>query len=96
MVLHAGVFDEQRRPVPNLDRSAFAVFENGIPQPITSFRRQDVPVAMGIVVDNSGSMRDKREQVNQAVINLVRAGNPQDEIFLVNFGEALPRSGLYL
>ncbi len=51
---------------------------------------------MGIVVDNSGSMRDKREQVNQAVINLVRAGNPQDEIFLVNFGEALPRSGLYL
>jgi Ca-activated chloride channel homolog len=87
VVLHATVFDEQRHLVPGLDRSAFAVFENGMPQPITSFRREDVPVAMGIVVDNSGSMRDKRDQVNQAVVNLIRASNPQDEIFVVNFSQ---------
>jgi Ca-activated chloride channel homolog len=44
-------------------------------------------VAIGIVVDNSGSMQDKREKVNQAVLNLIRASNPQDQIFVVNFGE---------
>ena len=42
---------------------------------------------MGIVIDNSGSMRDKRDKVNQAVLNLIRASNPQDEIFVVNFSQ---------
>jgi len=87
VILHATVFDEQQRLVPGLDRDAFTVFENGVPQPITSFRRQDVPVAMGIVVDNSGSMREKRDEVNRAVLNLIRASNPQDEIFVVNFSQ---------
>jgi VWFA-related protein len=44
-------------------------------------------VAIGIVIDNSGSMRDQRDKVNQAVLNLIRASNPQDEIFVVNFGQ---------
>jgi Ca-activated chloride channel homolog len=87
VVLHATVLDQQRRPVPNLEKTAFSVFEGGVPQTVTSFRREDVPVAMGIVVDNSGSMRDKREKVNQAVLNLIRASNPQDEIFVVNFSQ---------
>src|ERR1700716_717478 len=87
VVLHATVLDEQRHLVPSLDRSAFTVFESGVPQTITSFRREDVPVAMGIVVDNSGSMRDKRDRVNQAVLNLIRASNSQDEIFVVNFSQ---------
>jgi Ca-activated chloride channel homolog len=87
VVLHATVVDEQGRLVTGLDRSAFTVFERGVPQTITSFRREDIPVAIGIVVDNSGSMRDKREKVNQAVLNLIRASNPQDEIFVVNFSE---------
>jgi Ca-activated chloride channel family protein len=87
VVLHATVLDEQRHLVPYLDKSAFTVFESGVSQTITSFRREDVPVAMGIVVDNSGSMRDKREKVNQAVLNLVRASNSQDEIFVVNFSQ---------
>lgn len=87
VVLHATVYDEQQHLVPGLERSAFTVFDNGTPQPITSFRREDVPVAMGIVVDNSGSMRDKRDKVNQAVVNLIRASNPRDEIFVVNFSQ---------
>ena len=85
VVLHATVVDPQRRLETHLDRGAFAVFEDGRPQTITSFRREDVPVAIGIVVDNSGSMRDKRAQVNQAVVNLIRASNPKDEVFVVNF-----------
>lgn len=44
-----------------------------------------MPVSIGIVIDNSSAMRDKREQVNQAVLHLIRASNPQDEIFGVNF-----------
>jgi len=85
VILHATVVDERRRLVTNLDRTAFSVFEDSVPQKITSFHREDVPVAMGIVVDNSGSMREKRDKVNQAVLNLIRASHPKDEIFVVNF-----------
>jgi VWFA-related protein len=87
VVLHATVYDEERRLVTGLDKSAFTVLENGAMQPITSFRQEDVPVAIGIVVDNSGSMREKREQINQAVLNLIRASNSQDQIFVVNFSQ---------
>jgi len=87
VVLHATVVDAQQHLVPNLDRSAFAVLENGSAQTITSFRREDVPVAIGIVIDNSGSMLDKREAVSQAVLNLIKASNPQDEVFVVNFSD---------
>jgi Ca-activated chloride channel homolog len=87
VVLHATVTDEHNHLVPSLPQSAFAVYENGVPETITAFRKEDVPVAMGIVVDNSGSMRDKRDKINQAVLNLIRASNPGDEIFVVNFSE---------
>ncbi|HUA14204.1 MAG TPA: VWA domain-containing protein [Verrucomicrobiae bacterium] len=87
VVLHATVVDAQGHLVPNLDRNAFTIFQNGILQKITSFRQEDVPVEIGIVVDNSGSMRDKRRKVDEAVLNLIRASNPQDESFVVNFGQ---------
>lgn len=87
VVLHATVVDDQQRLVTGLDRSAFSVSERGVPQTITSFRREDVPVAIGIVVDNSGSMRDKREKISQAVVNLIRSSNPQDRVFVVNFSQ---------
>jgi hypothetical protein len=79
VVLHATVLDEQRHLVPALDKSAFTVYQDGLPQTITSFRREDVPVAIGVVVDNSGSMRDKRDKVNQAVMNLILRGEFQPE-----------------
>lgn len=87
VVLHATVVDEAGRLVTGLDRSAFSIYVNSVPEPITSFRSEDVPVALGIVVDNSGSMRDKREKVNQAVLNFIRASNSQDEVFVVNFSQ---------
>ena len=85
VILHATVYDEHDRMVTDLSKSAFQVFEDGVPQKITSFRREDIPVAVGIVIDNSGSMRDKRPAVNQAALNFVRSSNPQDEVFVVNF-----------
>jgi Ca-activated chloride channel homolog len=87
VVLHATVVDEKQRLITNLTRNAFQVFENGQPQPITSFRQEDVPVAMGIVIDNSGSMREKRDKVAKAAENLVASSNPQDQVFVVNFSD---------
>jgi Ca-activated chloride channel family protein len=87
VVLHATVVDDKQRMVTNLDKSAFTVFEDGKPQTIISFRHEDIPVAMGIVIDNSGSMREKRDKVNKAAINLVKASNPHDQVFIVNFND---------
>ena len=87
VTLHATVVDDKNRLVTDLDRNDFTVFEDGQPQKITAFRREDIPVAMGIVIDNSGSMRDKRQAVNAAAINFVKSSNPQDKVFIVNFNE---------
>ncbi len=87
VLLHATVVDDHHHIVTNLDKSAFKVFEDGKPQTIISFHHEDIPVAMGIVIDNSGSMREKRAKVNQAALNLVRSSNPQDEVFVVNFND---------
>ncbi len=87
VVLHATVVDDKQHLVTNLDKNAFTVFENGAPQTITSFRHEDIPVAMAIVIDNSGSMREKRQKVNQAALNLVRSSNPNDQVFVVNFND---------
>src|SRR5580658_3425630 len=87
VVLHATVVDDKQHIVTSLGKDDFNVYEDGHPQTITSFRHEDIPVAMGIVVDNSGSMREKREKVNAAALNLVRASNPSDEVCIVNFND---------
>src|SRR6267154_1688558 len=89
VMLHATVVDDKQRIVTDLDRNAFTVLEDGKPQTIVSFRHEDIPVAMGILIDNSGSMREKRAKVNQAALNLVRSSNPQDEVFVVNFNDEI-------
>jgi len=87
VMLHATVVDDKQHIITSLDRGAFSVFEDGKPQNIISFHHIDIPVAMGIVIDNSGSMREKRAKVNQAALNLVRSSNPKDEVFVVNFND---------
>jgi Ca-activated chloride channel family protein len=87
VLLHASVIDDRQHIITTLDRNAFTVFEDGKPQNIISFHNVDIPVAMGIIIDNSGSMREKRAKVNQAALNLVRSSNPKDEVFVVNFND---------
>jgi Ca-activated chloride channel homolog len=87
VLLYATVVDDKQHIVTNLDRSAFTVYEDGKPQNIISFHHVDLPVAMGIVIDNSGSMKEKRNKVNQAALNLVRSSNPRDEVCIVNFND---------
>jgi VWFA-related protein len=87
VVLHAIVADGQNHLVTGLDRSNFTVFEDGKQQEVTSFRKERVPVALGILIDNSGSMLPKRAKVNEAALQLVGASQPEDRVFVVNFGE---------
>jgi len=87
VVLHATVIDKSGHLVTNLPKEAFQVYENDVLQTIKTVKREDVPVSMGLIVDNSGSMRDKREKVKEAAIDLVKDSNPQDEVFVVNFND---------
>jgi len=85
--LNVTVMDKSGHRVTNLPQSAFTVLENGVPQQIKIFRREDVPVSLGLIIDNSGSMRDKRQGVEAAALALVKDSNPQDEVFVVNFND---------
>jgi VWFA-related protein len=87
VVLPVSVSDSRGKLVTNLERQAFKVYENGAEQAIKIFRREDVPISLGIIIDNSGSMRDKRQKVETASMDLVKASNPQDEVFVVNFND---------
>jgi len=85
--LNVTVSDKSGHLVTNLPQSAFTVLENGSPQQIKVFKSEDVPVSIGLIIDNSGSMRDKRQAVESAALTLVKASNPQDEAFVVNFND---------
>jgi Ca-activated chloride channel homolog len=87
VVLYATVVDSHERLVTNLQKEDFTVYENNVPQTISSFGQEDVPVSLAILIDNSGSMAQKRSAVNRAAIDLIQASNPQDEAFIVNFSD---------
>ncbi len=85
--LNVTVTEKSGHLVTNLPQSAFTVLENGAPQTIKIFKSEDVPVSIGLIIDNSGSMRDKRQAVESAALTLVKSSNPQDEAFVVNFND---------
>lgn len=87
VVLHASVTDHRGKLLTNLNRDAFKVYENGQPQQVKIFRREDVPVSLGVIIDDSGSMMTKRSRVEAASLAMVRESNPQDEVFIVNFND---------
>src|SRR5271168_1615402 len=87
VVLHTSVLDDRGKFADGLTADNFRVFEDRVEQKLATFKREDVPVSMGLVIDNSGSMRDKRPRVNAAALTLVEASNPQDEAFVVNFND---------
>jgi Ca-activated chloride channel family protein len=87
VVLHTTVLDDRQRFADGLKNENFRIFEDKVEQKLSVFKREDVPVSMGLVIDNSGSMRDKRSRVNEAAITLVQASNPSDEAFVVNFND---------
>src|SRR5260221_1613175 len=87
VVVNVSVFNREGNIVKGLPQSAFTVFEDEVKQEIKVFRQEDVPISLGLVIDNSASMRDKRERVNSAALAMVKASNPDDEVFVVHFSE---------
>jgi Ca-activated chloride channel homolog len=83
--LNATVLDGGGRSIQTLDKSAFTVYEDGVQQTIASFRHEDLPVSLGLLIDSSGSMYDKRSAVEKASLDFVKLSNPEDEEFLVDF-----------
>jgi VWFA-related protein len=87
VVLYCGVFDRQGRMVTGLPQSAFKIYENKAEQSIRIFRQEDIPISLGLVIDNSGSMKTKRKQVETAAVRLVKSSKRTDEVFIVNFND---------
>jgi Ca-activated chloride channel homolog len=87
VVLNCTVLDNKGELVNDLTRSSFKVFEDKTLQTVISLQHQDTPVSIGLVVDNSGSMSSKRAAVASATLDLVKASNPQDETFVINFSD---------
>src|SRR5262249_60031484 len=87
VVLQVSVKDRRGADVLDLKQDDFTVYENGSRQAITLFRHDDVPVSLGLLIDNSRSMRTLRSRVETAALALVRASNPLDEVFVVNFAD---------
>lgn len=87
VILHATAQDHKHALVSGLDKDNFQVYEDGVLQPIKNFSHEDIPVTVGLVIDNSGSMGPKRTDVIAAALAFARSSNPQDQIFVVNFNE---------
>ena len=87
VVLHASIADKHGKLLTNLKQNEVKVFENGQLQQVKLFKREDVPVSLGIIIDDSASMQTKRARVEAAALSLVRESNPQDEVFIVNFND---------
>jgi VWFA-related protein len=86
--LPVSVMDKDGAPVNGLSQEHFQIFEDKVLQQISLFKHEDVPISLGLVIDNSGSMRNKRERVNSAALSFVRESNPDDETFIVNFDDS--------
>jgi VWFA-related protein len=87
VVCNTTVVDKAGHLVPNLKQSAFSVFENNVRQQIKVFKHEDIPVSMGLVIDSSASMKNKRAGVEAAAMALVKDSNPDDELFVVHFND---------
>ena len=94
-MLHVNVFDDEGRAVPQLPQSAFTVLEDGRPQNISYFGFEDVPVAIGLVIDNSTSMLQQRRMVLAGTNAFAASSHPEDQVFTIVFNEhvrfGLPR-----
>ncbi len=87
VLMYTSAFDKKGHFVGGLKKENFKVYEDGIGQSIASFSQEDVPLSMGILMDLSGSMRRKLDQVNKAALVFIRSSNPQDQVFMIGFND---------
>jgi len=86
--LPISVLDKDGRPVDGLKQENFQIYEDKVLQTIKTFRHEDIPLSLALVIDNSGSMRNKRERVNSSALAFVRESNPEDETTIINFDDS--------
>lgn len=87
VLLNCVVVDQKGRFVTDLHKRNFHIWEDGALQTNRSFIHSDLPVSMGLLIDSSGSMRDKRSAIHFAALDFLKKSNPQDATFLVNFSD---------
>jgi VWFA-related protein len=87
--VHVTVTDENDRPVGNLKKENFRLFEDRSEQNITVFKHEDIPVSLGLVIDNSRSIEPRKQRLDAAALSFVRMGNPEDETFVVHFDDTV-------
>ena len=85
--LHVSVTDEKDHPVGSLRMENFRVFEDQTQQKLAVFKHEDIPVSLGLVIDNSRSMEPRKERLDAAALSAVRKSNPEDETFIVHFDD---------
>src|SRR5690349_2983145 len=83
--LHVRVIDRNNKPINDVPQAAFHVFEDGVPQTIESFTREEVPISYGLAVDTSGSLRSQLQSVIDAGKTIINSNKAGDETFLVRF-----------
>src|SRR5262252_3111269 len=83
--VHVNVTDEKDRPVGNLTKENFRVFEDRKEQQIMVFKHEDAPISLGLVIDNSRSIEPRKQRLDAAALSFVRKSNPEDETFIVHF-----------
>jgi Ca-activated chloride channel family protein len=91
VVLHVNVFNGRSDAVPNLPQNSFTVLEDDKPQEISFFSAADVPVTVGLVIDNSTSMLTERDLVRAGAVAFAESSHPEDEMFAIVFNEHVRR-----
>jgi Mg-chelatase subunit ChlD len=87
VVVNCTVLDNKGELLNDLTKANFKVFEDKVPRAVISLQHQDTPVSIGLILDNSGSMNSKRAAVAAAALDMVKASNPKDETFVINFSD---------
>src|SRR5262245_35239736 len=83
--LHVSVVDEKDRTVGGLQKEHFRILEDRKEQPIVVFKHEDIPVSLGLVIDNSRSIEPRKARLDAAALAFVQKSNPDDEAFVVHF-----------
>src|SRR6185295_518419 len=83
--LHVTVADRAGHPLGGLTQSNFKVTENSVEQQIAVFKHEDIPVSLGLIVDNSRSIEPRKARLDAAALSFVQKSNPDDEVFIVHF-----------
>jgi Ca-activated chloride channel homolog len=85
--VHVNVTDEADHPIGNLTKTNFRLTEDKVQQDISVFKHEDIPVSLGLVIDNSRSIEPRKQRLDAAAVSFVRRGNPDDETFIVHFDD---------